>query len=329
MRQGCVLSPLLFNIFLSDLQQELDSCSDNVKIDSDTALSCLLWADDILILSESEVGLQKKLNALEKYCDINKLSVNTKKTQCMIFNSSGKLLKKHNFTYKGKPLVCVREYKYLGFIVTPSGEVRTGLEDLRKRALKAYAKMKSSLGILFRHNIDNTIHIYNYLVKPILTYCSDFWGCIQPKNNPIEKVHLMFCKHLLGVRKQTSTDGVLQELGMTPITFCALKAVVKNWERIQRGEANVVLTASNTYAMNNNLLWSANIRQLFNTNGLLQEYLRKINETEERRYRPIHEALLQRLNDQFHQASMANIASSRKMNMLSLVKTSKGRDVFG
>ena len=54
-RQGCVLSPLLFNIFLSDLQPKLDDCGDNVKIEGDIRISCLLWADDILILSESEV----------------------------------------------------------------------------------------------------------------------------------------------------------------------------------------------------------------------------------------------------------------------------------
>lgn len=52
---------------------------------------------------------------------------------------------------------------------------------LRVRALKALAKMRKSLGMLFRHNINNTIHLYTYLVKPILTYCSDYWGCLQPK----------------------------------------------------------------------------------------------------------------------------------------------------
>ena len=121
---------------------------------------------------------------------------------------------RYKFTYNAASLDCVREYKYLGFIVTPSGEVRTGLEDLRTRAMKAFAKMKSTLGALFKHNVENSIHLYNYLVKPILTYCSDFWGCIQPKKNPVEKVHLMFCKHFLGVRKQTNTDGVLLEMGM-------------------------------------------------------------------------------------------------------------------
>ena len=226
-RQGCVLSPILFNLFLADLQPVLDQYGENVHIDENISTSCLLWADDILILSESVDGLQQKLNALQGYCDINKLSVNTKKTQCMIFNRTGRLLKNHAFTYKNTRLECVREYKYLGFIVTPSGEIRTGLEDLRRRALKALMKMKSTLGILFRHNIHNSIHLYNYLVKPILTYCSDFWGALQPKNNPIERIQLMFCKHLLGVRTQTSTEGVLQELGMTPIRNCALKLAVK------------------------------------------------------------------------------------------------------
>ena len=125
-RQGCVLSPILFNLFLADLQPVLDQYGENVHIDENISTSCLLWADDILILSESVDGLQQKLNALQGYCDINKLSVNTKKTQCMIFNKTGRLLKNYVFTYKNTKLECVREYKYLGFIVTPSGEIRVG-----------------------------------------------------------------------------------------------------------------------------------------------------------------------------------------------------------
>ena len=77
----------------------------------------------------------------------------------MIFNKTGRLLKNYKFTYKAAPLECVREYKYLGFIVTPSGEVRTGLEDLRQRAVKAYYKLKNTLGAMFRKNVKNTIHL--------------------------------------------------------------------------------------------------------------------------------------------------------------------------
>ena len=141
-RQGCVLSPLLFILFLSDLQARLDSSKDNVNLDKDTEISCLMWADDILILSETEEGLQHKLDTLEEYSKLNKLTVNTKKTQCMIFNKTGRLLKNYKFTYNNKTLECVREYKYLGFIVTPSGEIGTGLKDLRNRAMRGLAKMR-------------------------------------------------------------------------------------------------------------------------------------------------------------------------------------------
>ena len=246
----------------------------------------------------------------------------------MIFNKTGRLLKNHKFVYKNSTLECVREYKYLGFIVTPSGEVRTGLEDLRRRALRALAKMKNTLGALFRHDINNTIHIYNYLVKPILTYCSDYWGCIQPKNNPVEKVHLMFCKYLLGVRKQINTEGVLQELGMAPLALCAIKSVTKNWERVQQKKANQLLISSNMDAHRNNLPWVVNIRKIFSTNGMLQEYLHKLNETEETRYGPMAEKLYQRMRDQFNQISFDVIKTSSKMKMLNLLKTAAGRETY-
>ena len=327
-RQGCVLSPLLFNIFLADLQCILDNNGDNVKLSKTSTISCLLWADDILMLSESKAGLQAKLDALEKYCDTNKLSVNTKKTQCMIFNKTGRLLKHHIFTYKKTTLECVREYKYLGFVVTPSGEVRTGLEDLRVRALKVLAKMRKSLGMLFRHNINNTIHLYTYLVKPILTYCSDYWGCLQPKNNPVEKVHLMFCKNLLGVRKQTNTEGVLQEIGMTPLTLFAIKSAVKNWERIRQEKANSILIALVNEAHEENLPWMSNIRHILSSNGMLQEYLQKINKTEEARYAPLADRLYKRLIDQFNQKSFELINEGSKMKTLKLIKKWTGREAY-
>ena len=65
-RQGCVLSPLLFNIFLSDLSKKLDSIDQKVKINN-YEISSLFWADDIVMFSESESGLKDMLWALEEY----------------------------------------------------------------------------------------------------------------------------------------------------------------------------------------------------------------------------------------------------------------------
>ena len=71
-------------------------------------ISCIMWADDILILSETQEGLQQKLDLLHEYSKANKLTVNTKKTKCMIFNKTGRLLKKENFYYKGP--VTIRKF---------------------------------------------------------------------------------------------------------------------------------------------------------------------------------------------------------------------------
>ena len=328
-RQGCVLSPLLFNLFLADLQPLLDSCQDNVKIDENTELSCLLWADDILMFSETAEGLQSKLNNLEKYCKENKLTVNTDKTQCMIFNKTGRLLKNYHFEYKKRSLKCVREYKYLGFLVTPSGGITSGLEDLRVQALKALATIKKALGFQFRLNIANTIHLFSYMVKPILLYCSDFWGCMkQPKNNPIERLYLSFCKQLLGVRKQTNTEGVLQELGMVPIAFYARKMAIKNWERIHLNNANNLLIASHIYAMKEDLPWEASMKNIFSVNGLLDIYLDKVNGSEESSRTSMANTMFRRLVDQFNQSSLEVIHSSSKMRTLRLLKEEPGREAY-
>ena len=112
----------------------------------------------------------------------------------MIFNKTGRLLRR-NFALVNQKIDTVRLYKYLGLIFTPSGEIKSSLEDLRSHALKAYTSLKHKQRDCFTTDIDKTIKLFDTLIKPILMYSSDFWGCLKlPANNPIENLHSRFCK---------------------------------------------------------------------------------------------------------------------------------------
>lgn len=67
-KQGDVLSPLLFNYFINDIVNKLDNTLTDPVVVGDISLNILLYADDIVILSKSQEGLQKSLDILYDYC---------------------------------------------------------------------------------------------------------------------------------------------------------------------------------------------------------------------------------------------------------------------
>ena len=153
----------------------------------------------------------------------------------MIFNKTGRLLRQQ-FYFKETQLENVRTYKYLGFLVTPSGEINSGLKDLRDRALEAFMKMKQGLGTTFNYDLLTVLPLIDSLIKPIILYVSDFWGCMKlPKSNPIENLHMMMCKQILGVQKQTTNIGILLELGRVPMGIYAAKSAIKKLGKNKKG----------------------------------------------------------------------------------------------
>ena len=87
--QGCILSPLLFNIFLADLPDYLNTSECRpLQMDDSTPIDCNIWEDDIVILSETEEGLQCMLDNLTLYALENEMKINVDKTKSMIFNKS-------------------------------------------------------------------------------------------------------------------------------------------------------------------------------------------------------------------------------------------------
>ena len=65
-RQGCILSPLLFNLFINELPLSFNASNiDPFTLPNGTKLNSLLYADDLVILSKSKTGLDNCLKVLE------------------------------------------------------------------------------------------------------------------------------------------------------------------------------------------------------------------------------------------------------------------------
>ena len=84
-RQGECLSPFLFSMYLNDVESEFAKNGfEGVDIGV-LKLFLLLYAEDILIFSATEKGLQTGLGIVYAYCQSWKLKVNIQKTKVMVF----------------------------------------------------------------------------------------------------------------------------------------------------------------------------------------------------------------------------------------------------
>ena len=75
-RQGCLLSPLLFSLYLNDLVDYLQNeGAEGVEL-WDLRLCALLYADDLILLAENENDLKKQMQALGNYANKWNLEIN-------------------------------------------------------------------------------------------------------------------------------------------------------------------------------------------------------------------------------------------------------------
>ena len=102
----------------------------------------LLYADDLVILSESPTGLQHCINALDNYCEKWKFNINIKKTKVMILSKTERKAKNDSnaylFDFNDNRLELVTEYKYIGLSVTCNGKLKYAAEILAQKARKAF-----------------------------------------------------------------------------------------------------------------------------------------------------------------------------------------------
>ena len=184
---------------------------------NDNKVSCLFWADNLLLISKSKQGLQKQIEIVDQYCSDWKLTLNVEKTKTVIFNKAGATFKKEQIQYRGKTIKTVKHFKYLGILLDSNGQFQTAINYLAKKAAQA-------LGRVFKLSTCNFISTktlldtFTALVKPIMLFSSEIWGYeLKPDKNAIENLFNKFCKDTLGVHGNATSLAIQGELGTFPL----------------------------------------------------------------------------------------------------------------
>ena len=104
-------------------------------------LFLLFYADDIVIMSETEEGLNLGLFLLENYCDRWKLTVNATNTKVMILRKGGRENRNIRCIYKWNVInEIVSKFTYIGIVFTTGGSLNTTLEMLARGRSRIFKK---------------------------------------------------------------------------------------------------------------------------------------------------------------------------------------------
>ena len=236
-RQGCPLSPTLFNIYLADIEEELKKGRGGVKIGNDRVWS-IEYADDIVLVADGEDGLRDMIRRFKKYLEEKKLEISTEKSKVMVFKNKGGR-EKERFWWWGKDrLEEVKKYKYLGYMMTRNGEDKEHIRERIRKARVAMGWIWSYGERKFKGDVRWRLKLFDSVVKGILYYGVEIWGYKEWKE--IEAVQDKYLKWVLGLERTTPGYIVREELKRNKLRVETGWRAGRWEERIEKGEGGEI-----------------------------------------------------------------------------------------
>ena len=169
-RQGCVLSPTLFNIFLERIMTDALNDHEGTVSIGGRNITNLRFSDDIDGLAGREEELADLVECLDKTSTAFSMQINAEKNKLMTNNTNGFST---DIRVKGEKLDCVNRFKYLGAIITDEGSKPEILARIAQ-ATAALAKFKTMWN---DRNIalSSKIRLMRSLVMSIFLYACESW----------------------------------------------------------------------------------------------------------------------------------------------------------
>ena len=192
---------------------------------SKTEINYLLSADDIVLIAENRLYLQKLLNKTQKYVDVNNLQINEDKTKIIIFKKGGyrkTLMETFNINHEN--LQVVKNYKWVKFHTT--GKFQITAKEIVIKSKQKIDAMWSTLWKAKLPELQNYLQYFDSVILPITTYAAQIWALEY--SDILEMTQTHFIRKLLLIFPPRAANYFLRlEMGRQHLQYQILFLTIK------------------------------------------------------------------------------------------------------
>ena len=222
--QGAATSTILFIAYTADLVALFRNIFD--EEDLIYAYHLLVHADDALLLATQKLKLLQKFQALENYCNENKISLQLTKCSFMSINSN----EKDPIQLKEGVIKNSVETLYLGSVISESGNINQDIKMEIRSKEKGFNKFFAFLHSNYNAPLKVKLKVLNSCLYSSVLYNCETWGNVNTK--PLEKKYCKTLKYILGVRSQVCNEFAYIELGIPTLQSVILSRQHKFYNNV-------------------------------------------------------------------------------------------------
>ena len=231
-RQGGILSPGLFNIYVNFISERLNDVDVGCYLNS-VGINHLVYADDLSLISPSLSGLRKLISVCETAGDYLSIKFNAEKTVCMRFGPSQyRDIPFFPVSLRGDRLQFVDQVKYLGHIISSDLSDSSDMERA-KRAI--YARGNSLVRKFITCSEEVKISLFRSYMTPI--YCCHLWASYTVRQfNSVKTAYNCIFRKLFGVHRFHSARQNLVNRGLPTLEEIIRKSTASIFHRFAISE---------------------------------------------------------------------------------------------
>ena len=170
-RQGCIISPLLFLVVIDWVMKKATSDKPRGIIwNVFSRLEDCDFADDIGLISHTHKDIQEKTDRVDKFARSIGLKIHPSKSKLMRVKTKSH----HAVTVRGESLETVEDFKYLGSIISADSNIEREISSRIGQAAYAFRKLNNIWKSTSIHT-KTKLKIYKSNVRSILLYASETW----------------------------------------------------------------------------------------------------------------------------------------------------------
>ena len=171
----------------------------------------MLYADDLVLLTDSEGELQSLLNVLHRWCKKWRLMLNLRKTKVVHFRTPRTKKTQYPFRYGYEEIEIASSYKYLGVTFDETLTFDKSIETLSRSPARALGAIISKVNNLRNISYNTFTKLYESCVFPIMTYGSAVW--VYKCKSELDKIQNRAQRYFMGVHKYAPNLAMMCNMG--------------------------------------------------------------------------------------------------------------------